>query len=154
MRYTIFFFFLFVVSCDSEDVKYIEETKLEEGVWTYDNELVYSFEINDTLSAYDMVLLVKHDLEYSFQNFYAEFTTTYPDKRSEKDLVSIELANQYGQWNGECSGQKCKTEILLSGATYFKQNGDYTLRLKQSTRKEKLEGLNSIGFKLIKIPSS
>jgi len=120
----------------------------EQGTWDYEQVAKFNFSIVDTTTVYDLILKIDHDAEFSNQNFYVKFYTKAPNLEMIEDVVSMELANQFGQWNGECGSENCSVEILLQGKTKFKSIGDYTIDIEQYNRVENLEGLNSIELKL------
>lgn len=126
------------------------EEVIFENHWSYNEPLNFSFEVKDTESAYDLILEIEHDAEYGFQNFYTKFTTTYPDGNVVNDIVSMELADKFGQWKGKCSGESCNAEILLSGNTLFKNSETHQIQIEQYTRTPLLDGIRNIRFLLVK----
>jgi len=150
MKYLIPIFLCFVLfSCD-KGILYKEKAVLDTMGWGYNNPVTYTFTVSDTVQAYDLVLKIDHDVEFSNQNFYTQFTTTYPDGKEVKDIVSMELSSNYGQWMGDCDDTHCLIEILLKGSTRFKQTGTHSIKIAQHSREEKLEGIRSLEFLLIK----
>lgn len=150
MKYLLsLFLFLTLLSCDS-GVIYKEKIDVDANGWNYDNPVSFSFTVSDTMQTYDLVLNIDHDVEFSSQNFYTQFTTTYPDGKEIKDVVSMELSSNYGQWMGDCNDDACLVDILLKGSTRFKQSGEHTIKIAQHTREASLEGIRSLEFQLIK----
>jgi len=148
-----FFICLCLCSCDDRNVIFSEK-KVIEKEWSYQDRLEFDFEIKDISGIYEMVAKVTHDIEFPNQNIYTKIYTTYPNGKAEDAVVSFELANEFGQWNGDCSSTECVAEILLKAKALFKVPGTYNLSLEQYTRNENLEGIQSIEFELIKLPTS
>jgi len=136
-------------SCDS-GVIFKEKAAINSNGWDYKSPAIFTFTVSDTLQAYDLILKIDHDVEFSSQNFYTQFTTTYPDGKEIKDVVSMELSSNYGQWMGDCDDDNCLIDILLKGSTRFKQSGQHTIKIAQYTREEVLHGIRSLEFQLIK----
>jgi gliding motility-associated lipoprotein GldH len=147
----IYFILLAVlfVSCDQRNISYSKEVVLENG-WSYGNKMDFDFMIPDTTAAYDLILEIDHDKEYGFQNFYTHFTTSYPDGKEIKDVVSIELADQFGQWMGDCGRNSCVAEILLSSNTLFRSDKKHKISIEQYTRDQTLQGVKSVNFLLVR----
>lgn len=147
-RFLILLLPLFIWSCDSRTIVYEKEVTFGNH-WSYDQQLDFAFEVPDTLAAYDLILEIEHDKEYPFQNFYTQFTTSYPSGKVVNDMVSMELADQYGQWKGDCGRETCVAEILLSGNTLFRNMETHRIQIEQYTRTPLLSGINKIRFLLV-----
>jgi gliding motility-associated lipoprotein GldH len=72
--------------------------------------------------------------------------TVFPKGQRLDQLLSLELANKAGAWNGECSGKTCTALIVLQQGTFFNQLGKYKLTIEQFMRYEPVKGINKIGF--------
>ncbi len=139
-------------SCGPKTI-YSKKVDFNQGSWNYDQVANFEFSIIDTVTVYDLVLNINHDIDFSNQNFYVKFYTKAPSQKVIEDVVSMELANQYGQWNGNCGSSNCEVEILLQGKTKFKALGEYSIDIEQFNRNENLKSINSIELKLIEIQS-
>lgn len=137
-----------LLSCDDRTIVYEEEVEFRNH-WSYDQQLDFAFEVPDTLAAYDLVLEIEHDKEYPFQNFYTQFTTSYPGGKVVKDMVSMELADTYGQWKGDCGSETCVAEILLSSNSLFRNMETHRIQIEQFSRTPLLSGIEKIRFLLI-----
>ncbi|MEM6379988.1 MAG: gliding motility lipoprotein GldH, partial [Bacteroidota bacterium] len=91
--------------------------------WTYDEPLAFNFEIEDTLARYDFYLDVEHLTDYPFQNLYVKIITEHPQTAPQEDIVSLELANKLGLWEGKCANEQCKIRIPLQTNARFNQIG-------------------------------
>ena len=136
-----------LTSCSDREV--YSRTHTLDDVWTYADSLVFDYNIQDTLMPYNVVLTIRHSDEYAFENLYIQASTLFPDGRLVSSPVSLELANEQGQWIGKCSGHICKAEIEMASRAYFQVPGDYRLVLKQFSRMESLEGVLSVQLKIV-----
>lgn len=140
---------LFMLSCGS-DVIYERNYDFESGTWSYGNPAQFDFSIDNNASRYDLQLDINHSTDYPFENLYLKIKTEFPDNTSVSDTLSIEMVNKAGAWIGKCSGENCLLKVILQEHTKFKDIGDHTLSFEQFTRREQLDGINSMGFLLIK----
>lgn len=145
-------FFGFVImfySCD-QNVVYKQSVKVDNSTWSYNDKIHYTFKIQDTSSVYSLWLEVDHGTTYAYQNVYVKILTSFPDGSNKSDVVSLELANKNGLWNGKCGGSQCKVIIPLQEKTYFQKQGDYAISLEQYMRVEDLQDLNAFTLRLQK----
>lgn len=120
------------------------------GLWTYDAPLAFEFDIQDTLARYDFYLDVQHSTDYPFQNLYVKVITEHPQTPPQEDVVSLELANKLGLWEGKCANEKCKVRIPLQTNARFDEIGPYALRFNQYTRTDSLQGVLEMALSIQK----
>ncbi len=138
---------LILVSC-GESYVYEKTYEIEKGAWTYDNTLAYTFEVKDTTKIYNLLLEVSHSIDYSYQNCYLKIYTQFPSGEKTDYLLSVDLADGIGRWQGDCSGESCTTLFDIAKQTTFKELGQHTITLEQYMRKDPLKGLESLAIKL------
>lgn len=151
IRYFVLFMtsFIFLSAC-TERAFYQSTLQPSEETWTYDEPLSFEFPIEDTLARYDFFLDVQHSTDYPFQNLYVKIITEHPQTTPQEDIVSLELANELGLWQGKCANEKCKVRIQLQTNARFNEIGDYALRFNQYTRTDSLKGVMEIGLRIQK----
>lgn len=136
-----------LIACESP---YFEsEKKIEDGVWTYDNPFTFTFHADDTLTTYDFNLEVSHLRSYPYQNIYLLVSTVFPDGDTIQDPFSVNLADKYGQWNGNCWGDECNLYVAIQSNVKFKSVGEHTLTFSQYTRQDSLRGINGLAFTIM-----
>ena len=121
---------------------------IPEGSWSYEQDLGFDFVIEDTSLRYDLTLEVAHAGDYGFQNLYVQFHTSYPSIETKTQMVSLELANKTGIWNGACSGNSCVVEIPLQTNATFEEAGKHSISIEQFMRKNPLRGVESMRLKI------
>lgn len=139
---------LMLASCHDKEV--YSHTYTLDGVWTYADSLVFDYRIEDTLTPYDLKLLVRHSDAYAYENLYIQASTSFPDGRIVVNPVSLELADQQGQWVGKCSGHTCNAEITMASKAYFQVPGSYRLVLKQFSRMASLDGVEAVQLQILR----
>lgn len=126
---------------------FFEKAKVfDDNTWTYEQPLVCDFIIEDTTRTYNLYLDIIHLTNYPAQNLYTKIKTTYPSGRTVKSQISLELANKLGEWQGNCSGERCELRVVLQEQTYFKELGEHQLTFEQYTRTDSLKGVESVAF--------
>lgn len=118
------------------------------GAWTYADSADFRYAIADTSRAYDLELTLEHTDAFATQNLYARFVTTYPTGGREVQDVSLELADRFGSWLGECRGEACTLTIPLQDGARYPAAGEYGLTLLQHGRTERLAGVEAVGLRV------
>jgi gliding motility-associated lipoprotein GldH len=136
------------MGCGPEVIYDRAETLPAEG-WSYADSVAFEFAIPDTVRNYDLVLMVEHDQTFPYQNFYVNIHTDFPNGRRTTQLVSLQLAGDFGAWLGNRGGKTCTLDIpILSGAR-FSQSGAFGVTVEQHTRDEPLQGIREIGLSVV-----
>jgi gliding motility-associated lipoprotein GldH len=142
--YPVLVLFFLLPSCGP---KIIHEEKISfTAFWTYDDKKSFSFEIKDTLPAYDLMLNVTHDKDFAFQNLYTKVTTTFPDDKKVDHVISFNLTNERNQWVGDCGNKTCTASLVLSENIYFNLTGKYEISIESYGRKDSIQGIRSFEF--------
>ncbi len=141
---------LFLVGCGGPEVVFEEQTDLGPQGWAYADSVSYAYTISDTSQVYDLVLSIGHTPEFAFQNFYVRLTTQLPDGQVLQQPLSLQLANNFGDWYGDCSSTECSTDIALQEGTRFTDTGEYRLVVTQYSREDPLPAITGLGFRVVK----
>jgi gliding motility-associated lipoprotein GldH len=120
-----------------------------EAGWTYADSVSFDFAISDTNQVYDLHFFVDHAADFGNQNLYVRFHTLFPGGERLTETVSLELADRFGRWEGDCSGETCRVDIPIQQGAYFNRAGAYTLRVEQYSRQDSLPGISGVGFALV-----
>lgn len=134
------------ISCGPELI--YEQQHAFPGQWTYADSVQFQYEIQDTGIAYDLVLNVSHTDLYPTQNLYTEFVTVYPNGLRDSDPVSLELADRFGQWLGDCSGESCELSIPLQQGAKYPEAGTYGLTIHQFGRQDSLQAITGLALEI------
>ncbi len=129
--------------------KVIYDQKVEvKNPWQYSSPATFEYEVLDTTISYDLQLDVTHTIDFSFENLYINATTVFPDGKKSTHPVSLQFANESGDWIGNCTGESCNIMIDISSGSFFKTVGKYGLNIEQYSRKDGLEGIKSLTLKI------
>ena len=136
-----------LLSACGPEVVYEHDVPLP-GAWAYADSVSFDYDIADTSRAYDLRLSLKHTDAFATQNLYTRFVTVYPDGRRQSEPLSLELADAYGRWLGDCRGADCTLEIPLQDSTRFPVPGRYGLVVHQYMRTEAVDGVRGLGLRI------
>lgn len=125
-----------------------EEKTIPDGAWAYSDTLTFDFNIVDTTKVYNLYLEVDHSTDYRFQNLYVKIKTKFPKGNQIEQTVSLELANKFGLWLGDCGSENCEITIPIQEQVYFQESGEYRIILEQFMRENPLKELNGFGVKI------
>ena len=141
------FVIIVFASCGSNYI-FEEDKTIAGGAWTYADSLSFDFNIADTTKVYSLYLELDHSTEYRFQNLYVKVKTKFPNGKEIAQPLSLELANKFGQWLGDCGSENCEIIVPIQEQVYFQQSGDYKIVLEQFMREDPMQGLNKFGLKI------
>ena len=116
--------------------------------WSYSDQIIFEYEVQDTVKAYNLLLAINHEIEFSYENIYLNVTTVFPDGKKITNPVSFQLADSQTDWIGDCGSKNCDIEIEMSSKAYYKKQGNYQLIFEQHSRKDSIVGINSLSVKI------
>ncbi len=132
------------------DVVYQEEIELPATGWPYADSLTFTFPVTDTSGRYDLVLTVAHTEDFPYQNVYVHLTTHIPSGVLRSQPLSLQLADTFGDWYGDCSGGVCRADISLQEGTRFTEVGEHRLVVGQFSREAVLGEVTGMGFRVVR----
>lgn len=130
---------------------YERSVDFEDGAgWNYADSLTFTYEIEDTTTAYDLVLTVDHTDAFAYQNFYVRLSTHLPNGHVLTQPLSLDLADNFGRWYADCDGiGGCTNEISIQTDTRFEKPGTYQLVVSQFSREDPLPEITGMGFRVL-----
>ena len=135
-------------SCE-EDAYYVNQYDLDLQQWSQEEVMEFPFEISDNSQTYDLLLDINCQKEYPHQNIYVKIYTQYSTGKIVKDIVSLDLLDKFGNWNGDCNSDACDIHLVLQQNTKFPEVGNYKISIEQFMRVNPLIGIESITFKIV-----
>jgi len=137
--------FLILNGCKN-GVFYHDIQTIENGIWKYDDPKSFTFSVEDTLTFYDLLVEVKHDKRFPYQNLYLQLITSIPEEDSVDDILSIDLADYSGNKYGACGRNQCTFQVPVQQSFKFEKNGSYEISISQHSRIDSLPGISAIGL--------
>ena len=133
----IFLFAIALVSCNSntvfEDYKSFEDKK-----WNADSSVVFNYSVADTTSKNQLIIKVRHTVDYDFQNLFLFV------KSDKVDTLEVMLANKEGMWLGTGVGDIRELEVKYKKDKIFDKKGNFTIEIEQAMRYGKLEKIQAL----------
>lgn len=139
-----------LMACDAGKIVDKTLTISPDNGWTYPDSLEVAFTVQDTSVLYNLFLTVNHTTDFGYQNLYTRIRTGFPDGEQQTQVLSLELADKAGGWEGKCTGKRCQLEIPLQENAIFSMPGTYTFSIAQFMRQDSLPGVKSIRFRVEK----
>ena len=112
--------------------------------WDKDSLLTFTYEIEDTLSSYDIILYLRHTNSYPYQNIWLFV------EDEGKDTIEFYLADQRGRWLGNGYSDVCEMPVLYKQERRYDHAGQYDFLITHGMRDEILTGVSDVGIKIIK----
>lgn len=109
--------------------------------WHQDSVLDFRFDVEDTLSTYQILINVRHTENYSYQNMWLF---------ADNDTIEFYLADDRGRWLGNGHNGYIEMPVLYEQAYRFAHSGEHTIRIRHAMRDSLLEGISDMGVKVVK----
>ena len=145
----MFFFLLMLIACTRNTV-FEQYTSFEDKSWNTDSTIIFNCLIEDTTSQNQLIIQVRHTVEYEFQNLFLFI------KSEKMDTIEIQLANKEGKWLGKGVGDIRKLDFVYKDKEVFSKKGDLIIEIEQAMRYgnfekiQQLKNIESIGFMIEK----
>lgn len=137
----------FIVSCDTSRV-YEEWADIPTQGWHKDSLCYFNIDISDTLSEHNLIIGIRNENNYAYQNLWLFITSEAPAGQSVTDTLQYDLANTSGKWYGSGWGSLYTSMNYFKPDVRFAQSGRYRVTIGQGMREEQLKGIRSIGFRV------
>ena len=138
-----------LASCDSNGI-YHQFVPIDESGWHKDVAAEFAVPITDTASLYNVIINIRNQNNYPYQNLYLFVYSVTPAGKVDGDTLNCILANNQGRWEGKGIGATSTLPIMYMPAVKFPQQGVYTFRIMQGMREDILEGISDIGLRVEK----
>ena len=136
---------LFFASCN-KDVVFDKSITVDERGW-YKNDIArFDVVIEDSISAFNYYLNLRHSVEYRYSNLFVFMQTTYPNGNISRDTIEFVLADKSGKWFGKGWGEIKDNSVLLVEGIKFPLRGSYTFQIQHAMRVDTLKGISNIGI--------
>ena len=144
----IIIFLLSLTACQEEGVLYNKQVAIDDYTWNSSDRVSFNFNIQDTSKSYDLIFTIRTTDAYAWSSIYLFTEINAPDNSTPYiDTVQFIVADKYGNWLGENSGNTITNHFLYK-RTQFPAKGDYELKIHQAMRDVSLEEVMDVGFKI------
>jgi len=118
--------------------------------WDKEEKVVFKYDSQDTLGTYSIIVDIRNDGNYRYQNFWLFINSISPDLIEFKDSLECVLADDYGRWVGKGGGSLYQLPVSFLHEIQFPKLGVYKFELIQGMREDTLVGIRDIGLRIIK----
>ena len=108
-----------------------------------------TFTITDTVSLYNIYIVIRHTDAYHFNNMYVRASVKEPGAaQSKSGDYDLQLATNGKGWIGTAMDDIYDARLLIQPKTRFRKSGDYHIVLEQLMREDPLQNVLSAGLRL------
>lgn len=135
------------VSC--VDTKVFEQNLvIDNASWAWDKTFRFEYLSNDTISAKNVYINLRHTNIYKYNNIFLFITTIAPNGKNLKDTAEFTIADNRGKWLGSGLGNVYDLRMSYKHNIRFAQQGKYIFYIQHGMREKKLKGIIDIGLRI------
>lgn len=138
-------------SCAQLDV-FEKTVALPAQSWYYNNQPSFSFDITDTLAAYNLFIVLRHTDTYQYNNIWLRIGSKAPGDSMRYQNIDVTLGTDAKGWEG--NGMDDIFEVrknITRGPVPFKRAGKYTFTISQVMRENPLKYILNAGIRVEKV---
>ncbi len=142
---------LITASCIKID-QFEKTAQIPSREWFYNNTPVFTFHIADTISLYNIYVVLRHTDAYNYNNIWLRLGTQFPGDSMHFQNINLTLASDAKGWEG--TGMDDIFEVrknISKGPIPFKKAGDYTFTISQIMRTNPLGNIMNAGIRVEKV---
>ena len=139
-------------SCSNIDL-YEKQVFLPSQQWYYNNLLFFTFKITDTVSRYNLYIVLRHTDAYNYNNIWLKLGSKAPGDTIRFQNINLPLATDATGWDG--AGTDDIFEVrknITPGPVPFKKPGSYNFSIAQIMRENPLNHILNVGLRIEKVP--
>lgn len=139
-----------LAGCTTVDV-FEKNASFPNRQWPSARQPDFSFEITDTVSRYNIYVVVRHLDAYRYNNLWLNIYTKAPgDSTAKPQALDLQLASNDKGWLGAGMDDIYEHRIKISQAPLALKAGLYKFQLEQIMRDEPLENILNVGIRVEK----
>jgi gliding motility-associated lipoprotein GldH len=130
---------------------YEKDSPIPNYEWQTDFAVKGSFVIADTVSSYNIYLVLRHNDAYKYNNIWVNVGLQPPGDSVSSQKVNLKLGEDATGWEGTGMNDIWEVrKILNTQPVRFKRSGIYQFQLTQIMRDNPLRSVMSAGFRVEK----
>lgn len=142
---------LLSVSCQHIDV-FEKNAPIPKYKWDYNFKATGDFAITDTLSSYNIFLVLRHTDAYKYNNIWLNVGLQSPGDSMFYQKVKLDLGTDATGWEGTGMNDIWEVRKMISGLPRrFKKMGLYKFSISQVMRDNPLSDVMSVGLRVVKL---
>ncbi|MCB0374489.1 MAG: gliding motility lipoprotein GldH [Sinomicrobium sp.] len=143
----------FILSCHPDTV-FSSYTSPGEA-WEKEAKIHFVFQAKDTITRYNVFIMVRNNENYRFGNLFLIATMRFPDGQTVTDTLEYAMAKPDGEWLGKGFTAVKESKLWYKEHMRFPVPGDYHFYLEHAMRKNgavdglmQLQGITDVGIKI------
>lgn len=150
--FTGLFFLILAFSSCLQLNSFEQNVEIAKHEWSAASPAEVSFNITDTISAYNVYVVLRHTDAYAYKNIWLNIATQQPgDKQFNSDRFELTLQQPDGTWIGTGLNDIWEIRYPLFTNVRFVKKGTYRIRLQQAMRDEPLLHILNAGIRIEKV---
>ena len=157
MRSKLFLFVwgvLLLTSCTDIDL-FEKHASIPKHEWKADFKPKFTFNIQDTTAVYDVMLILRHNEKYRYNNIWVKLSIQSPGDSAQTIRIEKTLATNKDGWLATAMDDIYDHRIsinneLAENNISFKTPGEYTFTLQQDMREDPLLHVMNVGLRVEK----
>lgn len=148
--FIVLFFYMLLVGCATNDL--FERTeRFPAHEWQSGLQPSMKFDITDTVSLYNIYVVIRHTDAYRYNNIWLNITTQSPNDTPRTQLLDISLADNARGWLGSGMDDIYDRRARITEVPIRLKKGTYTFKLQQAMREDPLGYVLSAGIRVEKV---
>ncbi len=136
----------FLISCKEQSF-YDYAYDFEDRTWDISDTAYFDFEVDDTLTQYDMILTLRTSVNYPYSNLWVHILSTAPDGSRSKVAQRIPLAASDGSWLGRVTGTTVESKLRYT-TTDFPLKGKYRIGVVHAIQDDQVDEVLDISLRI------
>jgi gliding motility-associated lipoprotein GldH len=142
---------LCMASCMQLD-SFEQSVQIKKHEWRASDKAEVTFNITDTVSAYNVFVVLRHTDAYTYKNIWLRIATRQPGDSSYRDeRFELTLQQPDGTWIGTGLNDIWEIRHPLFTNVRFTKLGTYNFQLQQAMRDEPLRHIMNAGVRIEKV---
>lgn len=142
-------FILYLSSCTTVDL-YEKNVSIPRHEWRSSFKPEFSFTITDTVSLYQLLLVLRHNERYNFNNIWINLYSQPPGDTLHKAAYELQLATNEQGWLASGMDDIYEHRLKLTDNIMLKR-GEYKFIVENIMREDPLLNVMNVGIRLEKV---
>jgi gliding motility-associated lipoprotein GldH len=145
---SLLLFVMTLASCAQIDV-FEKNVAIKDHAWKSDDKITVQFDLKDTLSYYNIYLVIRHTDAYNYNNIWLNLFTQAPGDTVRKVQLPVQLADNKKGWLGTGMDDIFEHRVRINASPLqFKKAGTYRFTLQQIMREDPLQHILNAGIRV------
>ncbi len=148
---------ILLTSCKDDRILFAGYKPVPANGWGIRDTIGFTVPVTDTVSRYDIYILLRNNEAYPYSNLYLISGVRFPGRTYISDTLEYEMTDAAGRFLGSGFGSVKENKLVLKENVRFRHAGEYRITVRQSMRKrnsvtpiDPLPGITDVGISIEK----